>query len=427
MRPVQQPLRGAFYYLTSYILAILSLLVFYPFIYAVVISSIFFIFAAWIPAYSKIKFLAPLKIQIPLNITSILKLWGIQIAGFLITFIFASLWNAEFPHYGDTKNILISHISFSCFTGMMLTITMLLMLQQLKQRFQRPLSIILFFPQQKMETRLALYGNTWFRKSTMLTSLICAGLSLWLLFPDLLHYSTFLIISFVIAFIIINTPSFYRGLQICIKRWQLNFASILTGLVLLAIGLTLLQIWFTIPLANSIPMLNLKAFTMHAPLIAFWGFAICISTTQTFFLASRLSLLTAKQILYFSLANPGFWLLFLLDIHYNILDLLQHLPMVSIKVLSFCTLVLSLIWLNSAYLAKLNVTFFSNHPDQHQGPTPRILVKHNLVIALTVLLTLSAQAAFWLQVELLTTAGCLLVSDIIAVYLFYFRLVNYEH
>jgi hypothetical protein len=413
---------GLFFYGLCYLVTTIAVLIWHPLINIILAASLIFVPAA--------VFLAITTQLIPAasskKITAALTLWGLQSTGFILMLLVTTLWFARFPTYGNLNFSFSRHLSLSLIFSSFFLSTLLIMFCTLAQRRNRPISINLFFKEPSTEHYLAHFGNFWFFKATLLFSLFLLLLPCSLLLThDKLNLIALLIAS---LFIYAGTklPWCYQVLQIAIKRWQCSFATIVFAFFAAITLCDFFMTWLMKPLGN-LALYNLSWIGSSTPLLFFWSLSIASVIPITYFIAPRIFTLTPLNIFLLSLTNPLLWLITLFDYQKNLLYTLQHLPPSVVNILSVIMIILSFLWLRSRQFAQLITLFFGNLGFKHQGTMPRNLVYRSLSILILIMMTLMLNAVFMLQIEFFLTAIAVLISCIIAVYLFLFRVPSYEH
>ncbi len=404
---------GYFYYFTAFILSALGLAAFYPYVYAVLIASLVFVVFAiigcWIP-----------RPALSTQLLACFKFWGMQSLGFLVWLIISIFWLAKFPYYGNLAPFSY-HPSLALLLGAFILANELNAFAYLMKRWQKPASVLLFFPDQKANLRLAVYGNIWFRRATMLISFFLFLFSASNLIPKFTLNAPLFIVCACFGIMFVKSPLFYRWLQKGIRQWRLNFMYILLLSLLAFFVFYFFMRWLLQPFFPTIT-LDFSLLGNTAPLVVFWGAAICITVPLAYLMPSFTATLSPKAILVLALTNPLLWILLLLDFANKLLPMLYHIPHPVLVVLSIGAFFLSLFWLGSQTLARLNTTFFMNDGTQYGGKMPRILMQNNIPLALGLMTMLSFHAAFWFQVEFLATGSYVLVAYFVSTCIYLFRL-----
>lgn len=406
---------AAIFYFASYATAIIAILWWHTLVSLIFTASLIFIPAAWILST------APITRQHTTTLKKCLTLWGLQSIGFVLTLLLAVLWFAQFPDdHNRAMPDFAKHPSLSLIFSSFFLSCLLIMFCTLSQRRRKPISILLFFSSQKKTPYLANLGNFWFLRATMLPSLLLFLLACQILLAPLAINKIAVLTSILLMGIALRLPWIYRALQIMIKRWQFNFMSLLLLFFIAAIPCSFFIQWL-MQAFGPMPSIHFNMIGYTAPLVLFWSVAIALTIPLAYTIASKITYLSPRTLFFFCLTNPFLWLIFILDYHAQLLNHLLHLPTAYQNILSLFALCISFFWLRSSYLAKLSQLFFGHFSQFQQNVMPRNLVLRNFSLLFFLLLGLLLQATFILQIELLVTGFCTLISCIIAVYLFLYR------
>jgi hypothetical protein len=428
MRRPKNRIIGYFYYFTSFILCGLGLLIYHPFVSWVVAAS-FLIFIFYAIATSRLPFTSPGKDLILKNHNllphAVSLLWGTQALSYLLWLIFGALWFGHFPQYGNLKPLFSSHLSLSILLSAFILANEINAISYLMKRWQQSASVLLFFPQQKMDLRIAIYGNIWWRKATVFISFVFLLFSATLLFP--IFKINFVILFFTTAFMVyfIKSPIFYGWLPKILKHWKISFVNLLLAVIAITLLLYCLFAWLFQPFLADYSFEFSHYFT-DTPLIVFWGFAICLTVPLAFLLPSKLLALSPTSILLLTLTNPLLWLIVILDFTGMLLPLLQHIPHIVLVTLAIIMLILSYLWLAHPMFTALNKKFFMNEAEKQPGPMPRILVQNNLPAALLILLALSIGFPTFFQIDLMATGAYVLIAYGVSTGILLFKLRKSE-
>jgi hypothetical protein len=412
MRRPKNRVIGYFYYFTSFILCGLGLLIYHPFVSWVVAAS-FLIFIFYAIATSRLPFISPDKNLILKNHHliphAVSLLWGVQALSYLLWLVFGALWFGHFPQYGNLKPIFSSHLSLSILLSAFILATEINAISYLMKRSQQPASVLLFFPNQKMNLRIAIYGNIWWRRATVFTSFAFLLFSATLLLPVININSVILFFTTAFMVYFIKSPIFYSWLPKILKHWKISFVNLLLAVITTTVLFYCLLTWFSQPFLADYSFKFGHYFT-DTPLIVFWGFAICLTVPLAFLLPSKLMALSPSSILLLILTNPLLWLIIILDFTGLLLPLLQHIPHAALVALAMIMLVSSYLWLAHPMFTALNKNFFMNDAEKQPGPMPRILVQSNLPLALLILLALSIKFPTFFQIDLMATGAYVLIA-----------------
>ncbi len=403
--PLPKPHLKLFYVTSSWIIAVLAVLVWHPVISATVYLSIVFALLAF-----PLSQLTP-KVTIFSNLRGCIKLWIYQSIALLSALCFAAIWFHQFPAYGFYKNDwVLHHLSLNFFISTLVLANILIVLVNTAQQTNNQISLLPLYKDEDHQSRSLSYKNFAFRRGLMLTVLLLFLLDCFY-FLSRIHFNLLsLVCSSVVLIYFVRSQWLYAWLQKCIKRRGWNFLFFLLLLLAAVILLSTAFNWFIAPVFTSSP-LNFFPVGSDAPLIVFWGYAICTTIPLSFLLAPKLLRLSPPAILFACVFNPFIWLTVLFDAEFNLLDQLSHLSNESLFFIASVSLIASAWWLSSHALAKLNTQMLFSPNQYRGGPMPRLFVQSHLAFTLLLIGAIALKAIFWLQVEFLSCAVWAMVSD----------------